>query len=108
MRRALALAACLLGAAVAPAHAVTTLNIIPHGQTEPGVPWAGIPGMLPADAQARMYNRITPLFRDVTDAQLVPSTDGSGYYKSSALLPQDDPSFISTEVATGTSPTAGP
>ncbi len=30
----------------------------------------------------------SPLFRDVTDAQLQPGTDGTGFYKSSALLPR--------------------
>jgi hypothetical protein len=68
------------------ASAVTTLNVIPHGQWEPGVPWAASPGLLPAETQAQMYDRLTPLFRDVTDAQLVPSLDGSGYYKSAALV----------------------
>ena len=33
-----------------------------------------------------MYDRITPLFRNVTDDVLKPSTDGTGYYKSAALL----------------------
>jgi len=38
---------------------------------------------------------------------LQPSTDGTGYYKSAALLPQNDPSFVLTENVGGTSPTAG-
>jgi hypothetical protein len=108
MRRALVVAACILGACAAPSTAATTLNVIPHGQFEPGVPWAGAPGLLPAETQANMYNRLTPLFRDVTDAQLQPSTDGSGYYKSSAFLDQNDASFVSSEVVTGSSPSAGP
>ncbi|MEP6954502.1 MAG: penicillin acylase family protein [Solirubrobacteraceae bacterium] len=108
MRRALVAAACMLGAWSASASAATTLNVIPHGQFEPGVPWAGAPGLLPAETQANMYNRLTPLFRDVTDAQLQPSTDGSGYYKSSGLLAQDDPSFVASEVVSGVSPSAGP
>ena len=54
-----------------------------------------------------MYDRLTPLFRDVTDAQLVPSTDGSGYYKSAALLPENDPSFIFSENVAGTAPGVG-
>ena len=108
MRRALVAAACILGACAAPSTAATTLNVIPHGQFEPGVPWAGAPGLLPAETQANMYNRLTPLFRDVTDTQLQPSTDGTGYYKSSALLPQDDPSFVASETVGGVSPTAGP
>ncbi|MGZ6705772.1 MAG: penicillin acylase family protein [Solirubrobacteraceae bacterium] len=108
MRRALAIAVCALGAFATPAAAVTTLSVIPHGQFEPGVPWANTPGLLPADTQAQMYNRLTPLFRNVGDAQLQPSTDGTGYYKSSAFLPESDPSFISSEVVTGVSPSAGP
>ena len=67
MRRALALAVVAFGVLAPTASAVTTLNVIPHGQWEPGVPWAASPGMLPADTQARMYDRLTPLFRDVTD-----------------------------------------
>ena len=63
--------------------------------------------MLPAQTQAQMYDRLTPLFRNVTDAQLVPSTDGSGYYKSEALLPENDPSFIFSENVAGTAPVAG-
>ena len=101
MRRALVAAACILGAWSASATAATTLNVIPHGQFEPGVPWAGAPGLLPAETQANMYNRLTPLFRDVTDAQLQPSTDGTGYYKSSAFLDQNDPSFVASEVVSG-------
>jgi acyl-homoserine lactone acylase PvdQ len=89
------------------ASADTTLNIVPHGQVGPGVPWASTPGILPADTQAKMYDRITPLFRNITEQQLVPSTDGSGYYKSAALLAEDDPSFVSSETVSGTSPTAG-
>jgi acyl-homoserine lactone acylase PvdQ len=108
MRRALVAAACILGACAAPSTAATTLNVIPHGQFEPGVPWAGAPGLLPAETQANMYNRLTPLFRDVTDAQLQPSTDGSGYYKSSAFLDQNDASFVASEVVSGSSPSAGP
>jgi hypothetical protein len=38
MRRALVAAACILGACAAPSTAATTLNVIPHGQFEPGVP----------------------------------------------------------------------
>ncbi|CAA9476927.1 MAG: hypothetical protein AVDCRST_MAG30-530, partial [uncultured Solirubrobacteraceae bacterium] len=78
-------AAVVLAVVVPTAVAETALNVVPHGQQAPGVPWAKEPGMLPADAQARMYDRLTPLFRNVTDAQLVPSEDGSGFFKSSAL-----------------------
>ena len=54
-----------------------------------------------------MYDRITPLFRHITDAQLVPSTDGTGYYKSAALVPESDPSLISTETVSGSAPSVG-
>ena len=94
-RRALLAAAASLAALIpSSASADTTLNIVPHGNEAPGVPWASAPGILPADTQAKMYDRITPLFRNITEQQLIPSTDGSGYYKSAALLPEDDPSFV--------------
>src|SRR5882757_9192313 len=105
------MAAALSLAAVIPAasaSADTTLNIVPHGNEAPGVPWASTPGILPADTQAKMYDRITALFRNVTDDVLKPSTDGTGYYKSAALLPESDPSFVLSETVSGTSPTAGP
>jgi acyl-homoserine lactone acylase PvdQ len=107
LRRALALAAVVLGVLAPAATAATTLNIIPHGQGEPGVSWAGLPGMLPPQAQAQMYDRLTPLFRDVTDAQLVPSADGTGFYKSAALVDENDPSLITSENIAGTAPGAG-
>ncbi len=107
MRRALALAVVAFGVLAPTASAVTTLNVIPHGQWEPGVPWAASPGLLPADTQARMYDRLTPLFRDVTDAQLVPSLDGSGYYKSAALVDENDPSLITSDTISGTAPGVG-
>ena len=107
MRRALALAVVVFGVWAPTASAVTTLNVIPHGQWEPGVPWAASPGLLPADTQARMYDRLTPLFRDVTDAQLVPSLDGSGYYKSAALVDENDPSLITSDTISGTAPGVG-
>src|SRR5215207_9981286 len=107
LRRALALAAVVLGAMTPAATAATTLNVIPHGQWEPGVSWGSAPGLLPADTQARMYDRLTPLFRDVTDAQLVPSADGSGYFKSAALLDENDPSFVVAETVGGTAPGVG-
>lgn len=109
-RRALLAAAVCLAAALPPASAAadTTLNIVPHGEVAPGVPWATTPGILPADTQARMYDRITPLFRNITEQTLVPSADGSGYYKSAALLAEDDPSFVTSETVSGTSPSAGP
>ncbi len=105
------LAAALALAASIPAgsaYADTELNIVPHGNQGPGVPWANAPGILPADTQAKMYDRITPLFRDITDDVLKPSTDGTGYYKSAALRPENDPSFVTSETVSGTSPSAGP
>jgi acyl-homoserine lactone acylase PvdQ len=54
-----------------------------------------------------MYDRITSLFRNVTDDVLKPSTDGTGYYKSAALLPESDPSFVTSETVGGVSPSAG-
>jgi acyl-homoserine lactone acylase PvdQ len=105
--RAILAAAVSLAVVVPAASADTTLNIVPHGQVGPGVPWASTPGILPADTQAKMYDRITPLFRNITDDVLKPSTDGTGYYKSAALLAEDDPSFVSSETVSGTSPSAG-
>jgi acyl-homoserine lactone acylase PvdQ len=90
-----------------PVSAETALNIVPHGEQAPGVPWAKEPGILPADTQARMYDRLTPLFRNVTAQQLVPSTDGSGYYKSAGLLSENDPSYVTSETVSGTAPGAG-
>jgi hypothetical protein len=107
LRRALALAVVVLGVLAPTAAAATTLNVIPHGQREPGVPWGTAPGMLPAETQAQMYDRLTPLFRDVTDAQLVPSADGTGYYKSAALVDENDPSLITNDTIAGTAPGVG-
>ena len=81
-RRATALAVLALAGSPGVAAASTELNVIPHGQTQPGVSWATQPGMLPADAQARMYDRLTPFGADITDAMLAPSADGSGFFKS--------------------------
>jgi len=110
VRRAFLAAAVTLTAVIpaASASADTTLNVVPHGNQGPGVPWASVPGMLPADAQAKMYDRITPLFRNIGDDVLKPSTDGTGYYKSAALLPENDPSLITSDTVSGTSPSAGP
>ena len=105
MKRVIAgLAATAALAAPSVSAADTTLNIVPWGAGEPGVPWATSPGVLPLETQARMYDRLTPLFRNVTDAELAPSADGAGYFKSEALLDQNDPSLISTETASGTVP----
>ena len=70
-KRAILAAAAVSVAAFFPAAssalADTTLNIVPHGEVAPGVPWASTPGILPADTQAKMYDRITPLFRNLPD-----------------------------------------
>jgi acyl-homoserine lactone acylase PvdQ len=97
VRRAVVLASLALAALPAGAGATTEVNIIPHGQQEPGVAWAGAAGMLPANAQALMYDRLTPLGRNVSDATLIPSPDGSRYFKSAKLLAPDDPSLITDE-----------
>jgi acyl-homoserine lactone acylase PvdQ len=73
------------------------VNVIPHGQHELGVAWTSTPGILPANAQALMYDRLTPLGRNVTDAVLAPSADGAGYFKSARLLAADDPSLVTDE-----------
>src|ERR671916_707615 len=101
-RRATALAVLALAGMPGVAAAATEVNVIPHGQQQPGVPWASVPGMLPADAQARMYDRLTPFGADVTDAMLRPSADGRGFFKSAALRPVDDPSFLTDETVTAT------
>ena len=77
-RRATALAVLALAGSPGVAAASTELNVIPHGQTQPGASWTTLPGMLPADAQARMYDRLTPFGANITDAMLAPSADGSG------------------------------
>lgn len=107
MRRLLPLTAATFAVLTASAPAKTMLNIVPHGNRAPGVPWASTPGILPADTQAKMYDRITPLFRNVGDDVLKPSADGSGYYKSAELLDINDPSFVSSQDVAGTSPSAG-
>src|SRR5215207_5155159 len=100
LRRAVALASLILAGIPATAFAKTELNVIPHGQHEPGVAWSALPGMLPANAQALMYDRLTPLGRNVTDAVLAPSADGTGFYKSAKLLAADDPSLITDQTIT--------
>src|SRR5215208_4039529 len=86
----------------AAAHASIELNVIPFGQHEPGVPWASAPGMLPAQTQALMYDRLTPLGANITPDVLTPSADGSGYFKSAKLLAPDDPSLMTDQTVTGT------
>jgi hypothetical protein len=94
-------AAMILAVLVAPARAATEVNVVPHGQGEPGVPWAGLAGMLPPQAQALMYDRLTPLGANVPDSVLAPSQDASGYFKSARLLAPDDPSFLTDETVAG-------
>ena len=101
-RRVTALAVLALAGCPGVAAAKTELNVIPHGQTQPGAAWTTLPGMLPADAQARMYDRMTPFGANVTDAMLQPSPDGSGFFKSAALKPADDPSFITDDTIDAT------
>ena len=101
-RCCLVLSSLVIAIAAPAASAEKALNIIPHGQSQLGSPWLSTPGMLDADTQARMYNRLTPLFRDIGEAQLTASTDGSGYFKSAALLKADDPSLITDLTITGT------
>ena len=108
LARVVALAAATLCITASAASAETALNVIPHGQQAPLAPWASTPGMLPADAQAKMYDRITPLWRNIGADVLNPSADGTGYFKSSKLLNSDDPSLITDQTVSGTSPTAGP
>jgi acyl-homoserine lactone acylase PvdQ len=100
IRRAVVVSALLLAWLPAAAGARTELNVIPHGQQEPGAAWAALPGMLPANAQALMYDRLTPLGRNITPAVMQPSADGSGYFKSARLLSADDPSLITDETIT--------
>jgi acyl-homoserine lactone acylase PvdQ len=106
IRRAAVMASLVLAGLPAGAAASTELNVIPHGQHQPGAAWAAAPGMLPANAQALMYDRLTPLGRNITDAALAPSADGTGYFKSAKLLTADDPSLITDETITASGLTA--
>ena len=106
IRRAVVLASLALAGLPASAAASTELNVIPHGQQQPGVAWGTAPGILPANAQALMYDRLTPLGRNVTDAVLPPSADGTGYFKSAKLLSPDDPSLITDETVSAKGLTA--
>lgn len=69
-------------------YADTALNIIPSGQLQPGQP----PAPMPNDAQATMYDGLTPLFDNVTDGDL------TTYFKSEALnsLGTDGPGTTET------------
>jgi len=102
-RYVLGLSAAILAVAAPSASAGTQLNIVPHGQAETGAPWLTAPGILPAKTQAEMYNRLTPLFRNIGPAQVTASADGTGYFKSAALVPQDDASLITSETVSGKS-----
>ena len=64
-------------------YATTALNIIPSGQLQPfeTIPGAPVGSILPDDTQAKMYDGLTPLFRDVGP------TDLTTYFKSEALDP---------------------
>jgi acyl-homoserine lactone acylase PvdQ len=97
------LSSCVLAAVFAvPAQATVELNIIPHGQGEPGASWLTAPGILPSDAQAKMYDRITPLYRDIQANVTTPSEDGTGFYKSSRLITNpEDPALITDKTVTG-------
>ena len=99
-----ALSSCAVAAIfAAPAQATVELNVIPHGQAEPGAAWLTAPGILPADTQAKMYDRLTPLYRDIAPNVVQPSADGTGFYKSSRLITDPaDPSLITDETVTGT------
>ena len=70
-----------ISSAAAKDYAGTALNILPSGQ------WGGLPLNPNADSQARMYDGLTPLFDDVSSADLTTyfksekfglSTDGPG------------------------------
>jgi len=92
--RLIALAAGLLvtlalpAAATARDYADTALNIIPSGQLQPGQP----PAVKPSDAQATMYDGLTPLFDQVNEDDL------TTYFKSEALnsLGSDGPGTVET------------
>ena len=74
------------GSAAAADYAQTARNIIPSGQ------WGTLPPPPNADSQAQMYDSLTPLFQNVTEADLATK------FKSEALgsLGTDGPA-ISTE-----------
>lgn len=80
---AVALAIALAAPAGAKDYATTALNIIPSGQLQPGelIPGAPDGSILPNDTQARMYDGLTPLGRNVGP------TDLTTYFKSEALDP---------------------
>ena len=57
-----------LGATAPKDYSQTALNIIPSGQADPAETL--LPGVLPNDTQAKMYNALTPLFNHVTNGDL--------------------------------------
>jgi hypothetical protein len=77
MSRIAALAAAAFALAAAPAaaddYAATARNIIPSGQL------GGLPVPADADAQARMYDALTPLFNQVTEADLQTKFKSEGF-----------------------------
>ena len=87
--------------AVAPAtagaadHATTALNIIPSGQLETGQNTAPYPNGA-FDFQAKMYDGLTPLYRNVTDGDLAVDK----YFKAETLpstLENEPGAFVTTE-----------
>ena len=56
-----------LGATAPKDYSQTALNIIPSGQADPGQTL--LPGVLPNDTQAQMYNALTPLFNQLQTVQ---------------------------------------
>jgi acyl-homoserine lactone acylase PvdQ len=76
-------------------HATTALNIIPSGQLETGQDPTPYPfGAF--DVQAKMYNALTPLYRNVTPSDLTPDK----YFKSETLpstLKNQAGAFVTTE-----------
>ena len=80
---ALAAALALAAPAAAKDYATTALNIVPSGQLQPAevIPGAPAGAILPGDTQAKMYDGLTPLGRNVSP------TDLTTYFKSEALDP---------------------
>jgi hypothetical protein len=77
MSRIAALAAAAFALAAAPAaaddYAATARNIIPSGQ------YGSVPPVPGADSQALMYDGLTPLFDQVTDADLLSKFKSEGF-----------------------------
>lgn len=102
--KAAALAAVAAVAALAPASAgaadfaTTALNIIPSGQLETGQDPSPYPNGAFAQ-QAQMYDALTPLYRNVTDADLTVDK----YFKSEALpstLEHQPGAFVESQTET--------